>query len=152
MATERVGDSGKGARNKKKNDKGGAGMGHNLTELRKKFEGYWGRLETLQDEMDSTMGEFRADFKELYNEIADNTGTSRKIVRSEFRRYLANKRQEEMEKELESSERDQIEMVRAALGDTPFGKYMEGKLAKLTREEKAERKAQEEAEGKDKED
>jgi hypothetical protein len=135
-------DSAKKGRGRKKpaDDEGGGtgkgsespSMGHNLTTIRKDAEPIFQRLAKLQADMESQMGEFRVDFKNLYEEGANKIGCSRKILRKEFRRYLNNLRQEQEEQEMEASEREQIETLRAALGDTPFGRYIEGQLAEAS--------------------
>lgn len=119
--------AGKGGSKRKKD--GGEGMGHNLVAIRKAAEPIFKRLLKLQTDMETSMGEFRVDFKNLYEEGAKDIGCSRGVLRSEFRKMLRRMNEEAEEKEMETVEREQIETLRAAMGDTPMGAYFEAKLA-----------------------
>lgn len=114
---------------RRKKSKEGGGIGHNLTEIRKKGEGIFKRLFTLQEEMDTQNGEFRVDFKNLYEEGANTVGCSRAVLRKEFRRMLTIQRLQEDDAGMAGEEKEETETLRAAMGDTPFGKYLETKLA-----------------------
>jgi uncharacterized sporulation protein YeaH/YhbH (DUF444 family) len=118
---------GKRGRGKAKTD--GPGMGHNITQIRKEAEPIFKRLANKQRDMETAMGEFRVDLKNLYEEGANKIGCSRKVLREEFRRYIYNLKAEQRELELEASERAEIEALRAALEGTPFGSYVAGTLA-----------------------
>jgi hypothetical protein len=109
------------------------GMGDNIIEVRRKAEPLMQKLLALQKDMDSDMGGYKADFKKLYEDGANDIGCSRKTLRKEFRRLLAAMRAEEEEMQLEQDERDEIETLRAAFAGTEFERYIEGKLAKPPR-------------------
>jgi hypothetical protein len=89
-------------------------------EARQFFE----RFTNLSNDFDTKAGEFRSDVKELYEEAATELGTSRKIIGLEFRRVRQKQKALKRERELEADEKDQLEVLRDALGDfaeTPLG-------------------------------
>lgn len=116
-------------KSRKKTDEESGGMGSNLTAIRKAAVPIIERLFELQQTMDSDMGGYKADFATIYEEGANSIGCKKSILKKEFKRLLAAKRQQEAEEELTGPERDQIEAFRAAMDGTPFGAWAEGKLA-----------------------
>lgn len=113
----------------RKKSKQNGGAGHNIAEVRKVAEDIFKRCFTLQEEMDSAMGEFRVDFKNLYEEGANKAGVSRAVIRGEFNRMKALRRLQDNDNDLEGEAKEETERLRAALDGTPFAKYLEIKLA-----------------------
>lgn len=105
--------------------------GHNLSAIRTKAEPLFKALDKLKKDKDAAAGEFTTDMNNKYTAASKAMGVPVAILRREFRRLLARRREAEEEMQMEMAERDQIEAMRDALGDTPlFGHYVQGKLAK----------------------
>lgn len=119
---------GKGKTRKSRRD--GPGMGHNLTELRKKAEPAVKEIMKKFDEMDSDMGGYRSEIKALYEKHADKIGMSKTALRKEVKRIRDRKKEAAYEQELEAEIREEIETFRAALEGTPFAEWASGELAK----------------------
>jgi hypothetical protein len=115
----------KSSRRKKKAAEGG--MGHNLTEIRKAAEGAFKAIAKLKADQETAMGEFGADFRNLYEKHANNLGCSRKLLRKEFAKYWRDLKERADEAEMEQSERDELDAFQASLIGGPFGTYLESK-------------------------
>ena len=92
---------------------------------KKATEDFFRRLDNLHDDFESASGEFRADVKALYNEAADTLGVKKGMFRHAFQTYRSAKKRAEKEAGLEQGERDELDLIRSALGDyatTPLGK------------------------------
>lgn len=118
--------SGGESRKSKKGD--GPGLGHNLTEIKKKALPALKEILGKFDDMESDMGSYRAEIKDLYEKHANALGVPRKLVRMLVSEARAGIRTEAALAEMEADERDQLETLQASLGETPFGKYFAEKL------------------------
>lgn len=114
--------------------KDAAPMGHNITEIRKKAEPAFKEILKKFADMESDMGSYRAEIKDLYDKHAGAIGISKKLLRQEVAKLRAAQRHEALEQEMEADEREQVETLRAALEGTPFGVYLSDKLAKPVKE------------------
>lgn len=124
MAERIKGTTKKAARKKKDNGDGAPGIGHNITAIKKAAAPLFKRLDALFDEMESQMGEFRVDIKNLYEEGANTIGVKRQVLRKVYGQYRRAKKDEAAENEMEASEHDDYVALRDAMGmDTPFGAF-----------------------------
>lgn len=96
------------------------GIGHNVAALRKAGLAFVERFITLSDSMASDMAGYRSDFKELYEEAANDLGLKKSVITRELKRILANKKAAEAEMELAPDEREQIDLWRGAMVGTPI--------------------------------
>jgi hypothetical protein len=108
---------------------GANGIGHNsgtvnIVELRKKAEPEFKRLFQLQDDMDAKMAEFRTDFKDLYETIANKTGKPRAIIRETFNDMKREQRRQKRASERDASQQQHMDELCLALAGTPFGVYL----------------------------
>lgn len=110
-----------GASSKKKQDT--PGIGHNLVEIRKKAEPALKAILKKFDDMESDMGSYRAEIKDLYEKHANALGCPRKILRFIVAQARYEARQEAIVEEMEKDERDELETLQAAFAGTEFGKY-----------------------------
>jgi chromatin segregation and condensation protein Rec8/ScpA/Scc1 (kleisin family) len=86
------------------------------------------RLDDLYDAMESEMGERMSDIKAAFEEIAKETNMPRAILRHEYSHRRKEKKRLAKEKDMESSEREHLDMLRNALGQlkgTPLGDHAE---------------------------
>lgn len=91
----------------------------------KDVEAFFTRLNNLHDDFESKAGEFRADAKALYAEAAESLGVTRKVFKHAYQVHRSKKKLEAREAEFEDSERQNLELIRAALGefaDTDLGR------------------------------
>lgn len=116
-------------------DNPGPAMGHNLNKVRDAALPLVKKFFNLQDAMDSDMAGYRKDFKDLYEEAANEIGMKKSLVVKEFKRLLRNKREEEKEMMMERAEADQVDMLRASLesleevkGLGPLGAWAVGQV------------------------
>lgn len=121
-------------KSRKKQD--GPGLGHNITEIKKKSLPALEAILKKFEDMESDMGSYRAEIKDLYEKHANALGVPRKVLRHLVAEVRASQRAEAVLAEMETDEREQLETLEASLGDTPFGKYF-GELAKTAPEKKA---------------
>ena len=110
----------------------GAELGHNLADIKKKALPALKEILGKFNDMESDMGSYRAEIKDLYEKNANVLGVPRKILRMLVAEIRAAQRTEVALKQMEQGEREQLETLQAALGDTPFGKYVGEKLAEET--------------------
>jgi len=106
-----------------------ADKAHNLTADRKALEKFFAKLDKLHDDNESRTGEFAADCKEVFEEASDKLSITRKVLRHEYSRRRSHFKRLKREAEFEDSERENLERVRAALGDladTPLGRAATG--------------------------
>lgn len=88
------------------------------------LEDFFVRLNNLHDDFDDEAARFRADVKALYAEAADTLKVNRKIIRHAYTTIRAQAKLQKREAALEAADRDQLDLLRAALGDfidTPLG-------------------------------
>lgn len=114
---------------KTRKEKREAGMGHNLTELRKKAEPMMKKLLKLQDDMDGDAAGYRSQFAKEYEKGAEALGCNKSVLVSEFRRLNRNRKEAMAEQEMDDDERAEREALREALSGTPFGTWAAGDLA-----------------------
>ncbi len=119
-------------------DAGPGGLGHNLPpdEFQEKLETALTELMDLQTAMESDMAGYRGDFKAAYENHSKGLGIRQNVLKEEFRRALAIKKQVEKEKAYDPIERAQREAIRAATanskeswGGTPLGDLFAGVMA-----------------------
>ena len=141
MAEKLNGAGKKPAKDKKSKDKapaanrkavtaGAASLGHNLKKLRDEGVPFLKRLFDLQEQMDFDTAGYRVDFKNLYAEAGKALGIKSALIKSEFARMKAKKKEEELEREMAEADRDQVEAFRASLEGTPFGAWAAGNSPK----------------------
>ncbi len=123
----------------------GAGLGHNITEIRAQATPFFEKMFNLQADMDSDAAGYRSDFKNLYEEAANAMGVKKSVVIKEYKRALRNKREQEKERMMDAQERDTAETLRAAMEGTPMYEWFAGQIAKPN-EDTAEEEAEDEAE------
>lgn len=127
--------SGKSSRSKKKAngqaddpkpvDGEHAESGDNLVLKPKEVNALYKRFSNLANTFESARGEFMSDCKALYEEASDDLGIPRSIIRGEFGRRRAEEKRIAKEKEMEPTNREQLGLLREALGvleDTPLGR------------------------------
>lgn len=108
-------------KSRKKQD--GPGIGHNLTEIKKKALPAMKEILKKFEDMESDMGSYRAEIKDLYEKHANALGAPRKLLRQLVAEVRAAQRQEAILAEMEADEREQLETLQAAFEGTEFGKY-----------------------------
>lgn len=118
-----------GGGSRKKQD--GPGMGHNLTEIKKKALPAMKEILKKFEDMESDMGSYRSEIKDLYEKHANAIGVPRKLLRHLVAEVRAEQRKEAILAEMEKEEREQLETLQAAFGETEFGKYFSAELAKM---------------------
>jgi len=82
------------------------------------------RLDNLHDHFEAQAGEFKSDCKELYAEAAEALGSSRKVFKHAYQTHRSKLKLAKKEAEFEESERNDLDLIRAGLGDfadTPLG-------------------------------
>jgi hypothetical protein len=90
-----------------------------------KVEAFFKRLDNLHDHFEAQAGEFKSDCKELYAEAAEALGSSRKVFKHAYQTHRSKIKLAKREAEFEDSERNDLDLIRAALGDyadTPLGR------------------------------
>jgi len=115
--------SGGGKPRKRKNDDD-FGMGHNLTEIKKKAGPAITEIVKKFDDMQSDMGTYKSEIKELYTTHSEKLGCRGKILRGLVHDILIERAKQAKLKEMEPSEREQLETLQAALDGTPFGAFI----------------------------
>lgn len=98
--------------------------GSNFHVDKKSLADFFQRLDNLHEDFESKAGEFRADVKALYGDAAAKLGVPRKVIRHAYTTLRAKRKLEARESEMEQSERDHLDLIRASLGDfadTPLG-------------------------------
>lgn len=105
------------------------GMGDNINAIRKLAEPFMKRLFALQERMESDMGGYRSDFGELYEKASNEIGCKPAVLKREFRRALARKKELEAEADMDSAERDQVDALRVSMEGTQFEMFFVGDLA-----------------------
>ena len=102
-----------------------AGPGHNLsqTELRKVAAPFIDRLDRLHDGKEAKAGEFMADIKTVYDDMAGKLGIKRSSCRTVYQDHRREKKRQAREAEMEAQERDDLDRLRDAVGlaGTPLG-------------------------------
>lgn len=89
-----------------------------------KVAAFFKRLDNLHDAFEAHAGEFKSDCKELYAEAAEALGSSRKVFKHAYNTHRSRVKLAKKEAEFEESERHDLDLIRAALGDfadTPLG-------------------------------
>jgi uncharacterized protein (UPF0335 family) len=119
--------TGKGKAAAKKSDS--PGVGHNLTEIKKKAGPAVTEIIKKIEEMESDRGTYMGEIKDLYSRHSENIGCPRKILRRLVKQIRDAQRAEAELKEMEPGEREQLETLQASFGDTGFGKYFADKLS-----------------------
>lgn len=108
----------------------GADGADGANEIRKEdAEKWFSKLDAIHDKMDSAMGEFRSDIKDLYGKAADKMGLTRKVLAHEFARRRKEAKRLKKEASFEDSEKLSLEQLRNALGplaDLPLGLAAQG--------------------------
>lgn len=107
---------------KKKDD--GPGMGHNLTDIKKKAEPAIAEIIKKFDDMASDMGAYKNELKELYKSRSETIGCRPGLLRGLVHDILTEREKLRKLKEMEPSERVQLETLQASLAGTPFGDYV----------------------------
>ena len=120
--------TGKGKRAPKEDS---PGIGHNLTEIKKKAGPAVTAIIKKIEEMESDRGNYMSEIKEAYADHAEKIGCPKKLLRKLVKQVRDAQREEAELKEMEPDEREQLETLQAALDNTPFGKYFQDQLAKL---------------------
>ena len=105
------------------------GIGHNLTEIKKKAGPAVTAIIKKIEEMESDRGNYMSEVKELYNDHAEKIGCPKKLLRKLVKQVRDAQREEAELAEMEPDERDQLETLQAALEGTPMGKYFSDKLS-----------------------
>jgi len=97
----------KAAKANRKETRESPGAGHNLASLRAQGADFVERFINLSDAMASDMAGYRSDFKNLYEEAANDLGLKKSVITKELKRILANKKAAEAEKDMPADERQQ---------------------------------------------
>ena len=118
---ETVSGGGKPRKRKKADD---FGMGHNLSEIKKTAAPAIAEIVKKFDDMQSDMGTYKKEIADLYTNHAGKIGCRAKLLRSFVHDILAERTKQGRLKEMEPSEREQLEMLQAALDGTPFGAFI----------------------------
>jgi uncharacterized protein (UPF0335 family) len=112
---------------KKKQDS--PGIGHNLTEIKKKAGPAVAAIIKKITDMESDHGAWMSEIKEAYGDHAEKIGCSKKLLRKLVKQVRDAQKEEAELAEMEADEREQLETLQAALDGTPFGIYFADKLA-----------------------
>ena len=105
-------------------------IGDNIDAIRAAAEPIFDKLDRINDQRESKIGEFMSDIKSVLDEGANDIGVPRAILREVYNEHRRKVKQAAKAKELEPSERDAMEALRDAMGlDTPFGEYAAKRLA-----------------------
>lgn len=118
------GDGGKTGRKAKKADNAAAGgAGHNTAELKAAMEDYLKRRDALTDDREKMNGEFAVDIGNLTEKTCNKVGKSKRALNKVYRKHRLALKDELERKEMEQSEKDEIDELMAAcegLKDTPL--------------------------------
>ncbi len=112
-----------------KDDGGAPAAGHNLADLKKKAVPALKEILGKFNGMESDMGTYRSEIKDLYEKHSNALGVPRKIMRMLVAEVRAAQRTEEALAEMEGDERAQLQALQASLVGTPFADYVTVKLA-----------------------
>jgi len=118
----------KGRKKKGEGEEPKARRDHNTAGDQEALEGFYKRLDALSDAFASASGEFRSDVKEVLEEAAGELDIPRKVIRMDYAARRAEAKRKKQVANLETSEKESLERIRAALGDladTPLGQTVQ---------------------------
>lgn len=101
-----------------------AGLGHNLTEIKKSLGKYADRHLEYIEEKQSFNGKLMQDIRGNYENASNDLGVPRKIVRMALSALVAEQRRQDVENEMKAEDRESLETLRDVLGelyDLPLG-------------------------------
>lgn len=101
-----------------------AGIGHNLTSVKKAIGGFYNRYAAILDEKESVTAGYMSDCRVLIEDAANDLGCSKRLVRMALQSRRRQDKEEAKEREMEGADVDTLDMLKAALGvfgDTPLG-------------------------------
>lgn len=112
------------SKSKKKAKEDGPTVGHNLVELKKLLVPELNAIIGKFTDMESDMGSYRAELKDMYANAANKVGAKKKLIRELVAEIRAAQRKEAIEKERDGAESEDMDALRASLAGTPFGDYV----------------------------
>jgi hypothetical protein len=133
-----------------------SGTAHNLTQVRKLIRPFYGRYRSIMESQASDNASHNSDKGALFEDIANELGTKKRLVRMAFREMYTHERQEEIEAEMDRTDLAHVDTMREALGlyaETPLGQAAlkqagSGKVVQMSERDSTSRdreEAQEEA-------
>ena len=100
---------------------------------------FFGELDGIRGRKDAANASFMSQINDKYEKASNKFGIPLKVLKHQYKKHVADSKREENERNMASSERQDLELLRDMLGDdTPLGAYIGGKAEEAARAEEEE--------------